>query len=353
MEVMRYPIKLNMENTGALITSIRMKQGDSGMTLVLRIYQNGVNVYDAEDIPSIVFSRPDGSSVVGECSVAEGQYTYKMLGNELQFAGQIRADVKFNIYTETESTVTFLFECVKDTLPQDVQGASIYVNDLKDIKDYLDTTVTTLEQELEAFDMQQVLDAVTYINESKEEIEELMPQIENLKSWTGTTDEYEAAVESGAITDGTIVNFTDDYTPPESMNATEVVYTKSSDVETSVAAELDLVNNNLTTLGKVQSVTLTNSAITNIGHYNKAYRVGNVCIMTILVSINSTTTFSALQTITTLPFKGDASTVLTKVDDGSKGTWIRYREYNVEVVDAVTLIQGTYCCQIISPILGQ
>ena len=134
MANLRYPIKLNMENTGSLLTSIRLKQGDSAIIFVLRIYKNGQNVFSVDDIPSIVFNRPDGSAVIGECSVAEGQYTYKILGNELQYPGQIRADVKFDIYTETESSTTFLFECVNDTLPHNIHGAGIYVNSLKDIK---------------------------------------------------------------------------------------------------------------------------------------------------------------------------------------------------------------------------
>lgn len=195
MENLRYPIKLNMENTGSLLTSIRLKQGDSAITFVLRIFKNGQNVFSVDDIPSIVFNRPDGSAVIGECSVAEGQYTYKILGNELQYPGQIRADVKFDIYTETESSTTFLFECVKDTLPQNIHGAGIYVNSLKDIKDYLDQTVIKLEQELAAFDLQQVLDAVNYVQESADEIEGLMPEIRgvtgdvsNLKETVGNND---------------------------------------------------------------------------------------------------------------------------------------------------------------------
>lgn len=196
MENMRYPIKLDMNDTGALKTSIRLKQGDSAITLILRIYKDGVNVFSVDDIPSIVFHRPDGTSVIGECLTSEGQYTYQFAGNELQYSGQIRADVKFDLYTVRESTVTFLFECVTDTIPSNVTGAGIYVNSLKDIKDYLDGTVTKIEQELEAFDIQTVLDAVNRVEEVEGRVEQIAADIPDIPEITPTAT---TGIEVGTV----------------------------------------------------------------------------------------------------------------------------------------------------------
>ena len=53
-----YTLRLDMKDTGIVPTGLRMKQGDSGMKLVIEVYSGGENVFDGETTPKIVFRRP-------------------------------------------------------------------------------------------------------------------------------------------------------------------------------------------------------------------------------------------------------------------------------------------------------
>ena len=134
MELMKYTVKLNMKDTGIISSGIRMKQGDRGMLLLFKIYSGNSEIYNASEIPNVVFRRPDGSSVVGTASANGQQYQYKLEGNELEIAGKLICDVKFEMGTMRESTASFSLECVPDTVSNTSQGADIYVNDLATLK---------------------------------------------------------------------------------------------------------------------------------------------------------------------------------------------------------------------------
>lgn len=134
MELMKYTVKLNMKDTGIINSGIRMKQGDRGMILLFKIYYGNSEIYNAGEIPNVVFRRPDGSSVVGTATANGQQYQYKLEGNELEIAGKLICDVKFEMSSMRESTASFSLECVSDTVSNTSQGADIYVNDLAALK---------------------------------------------------------------------------------------------------------------------------------------------------------------------------------------------------------------------------
>lgn len=193
MEVMRYRVKLDMEDSGILKTQMRLKQGDSAITLVFKIMKNGVDVFNEEDVPVVVFRRPDGTSIVGDASVAEGQYTYSLEGNELQIAGQMIADVKFNVNSARESTCSFSFECVPDTMSPDTDPAGVFVNSLKDIIDAVQKGVEQVEQAVEIFDVQQIIDL-------KNQIEALIEQLPDFTVDDAFSDTSEHAIMNKVVT---------------------------------------------------------------------------------------------------------------------------------------------------------
>lgn len=171
MNNMRYAVKVNMVDNGLVRTAIRVKQGDSGIVFAFKVYNGEQEYFDANDKPIIVFNRPDGSTVVGECAVNENQYTYKVVGNELQYAGLMSADLKFNPDTDIESTATFMFESVKNTYNDNAEGAEVYVNSLKEIKAYIADLVAKLEQEMEELDIQRILAEIAVAQEKLDRIE--------------------------------------------------------------------------------------------------------------------------------------------------------------------------------------
>lgn len=193
MEVMRYRVKLDMEDSGILKTQMRLKQGDSAITLVFKIMKNGVDVFNEADVPVVVFRRPDGTSIVGDASVAEGQYTYSLEGNELQIAGQMIADVKFNVNSARESTCSFSFECVPDTMSPDTDPAGVFVNSLKDIIDAVQKGVEQVEQAVEIFDVQQIIDL-------KNQIEALIEQLPDFTVDDAFSDTSDHAIMNKVVT---------------------------------------------------------------------------------------------------------------------------------------------------------
>ena len=90
MEQIRYTVILDITDNGCFNTGWRLKQGD-GQNIVLdvKVTNNGEN-YEAENLPRIVFKRPDGYSVIGQMdALTEDFYTYTIVGNEIAVAGNV------------------------------------------------------------------------------------------------------------------------------------------------------------------------------------------------------------------------------------------------------------------------
>jgi len=133
MQQMVYTIRLDLRNTGIVNTSLRLKQGDSGIKIVVNVFNGGVAVFDSSTTPKIVFRRPDGAAVMADMTVESQSYSYTLVGNELQVPGKELIDVKFPLGdTGRESTLSCSIEVVPDTITPNTHGSDIYDNDLSE-----------------------------------------------------------------------------------------------------------------------------------------------------------------------------------------------------------------------------
>lgn len=120
-----------MIDTGIVNTGIRLKQGDCGSVIYLKIYNNGNTYYDKTYLPDVYFKRPDGSTIIGTASEGyDNMYVYVIVGNELEIAGTVIMDVKFKFENGRESSASASFECVTDTIGKKIGQSGIYWNDV-------------------------------------------------------------------------------------------------------------------------------------------------------------------------------------------------------------------------------
>ena len=125
---------LDFTDNGVFETGWRIKQGDYGNTeLVLRLVNNGVNVYDAEITPQIAFRRWDGASVISVMTPNDQTYKYAFAGNELEVPGLTLCDVKFTDAEGRVSTASCRFTVVEDTVGYDPTGAHTYDNPVSEL----------------------------------------------------------------------------------------------------------------------------------------------------------------------------------------------------------------------------
>lgn len=125
---------LDFTDNGTFETGWRIKQGDYGNTeLVLKLVNNGVNVYDAEITPQIAFRRWDGASVISVMTPNDQTYKYAFAGNELEVPGLTLCDVKFTDAEGRVSTASCRFTVVEDTIGYDPTGAHTYDNPVSEL----------------------------------------------------------------------------------------------------------------------------------------------------------------------------------------------------------------------------
>ena len=125
---------LDFTDNGVFETGWRIKQGDYGNTeLVLRLVNNGVNVYDAGITPQIAFRRWDGASVISVMTPNDQTYKYAFAGNELEVPGLTLCDVKFTDAEGRVSTASCRFTVVEDTIGYDPTGAHTYDNPVSEL----------------------------------------------------------------------------------------------------------------------------------------------------------------------------------------------------------------------------
>ena len=125
---------LDFTDNGVFETGWRIKQGDYGNTeLVLRLVNNGVNVYNAGITPQIAFRRWDGASVISVMTPNDQTYKYAFAGNELEVPGLTLCDVKFTDAEGRVSTASCRFTVVEDTIGYDPTGAHTYDNPVSEL----------------------------------------------------------------------------------------------------------------------------------------------------------------------------------------------------------------------------
>ena len=125
---------LDFTDNGVFETGWRIKQGDYGNTeLVLKLVNNGVNVYDAAITPQIAFRRWDGASVISVMTPNDQTYKYAFAGNELEVPGLTLCDVKFTDAEGRVSTASCRFTVVEDTVGYDPTGAHTYDNPVSEL----------------------------------------------------------------------------------------------------------------------------------------------------------------------------------------------------------------------------
>lgn len=147
MQQMVYTIRLDLRDTGIVNTSLRLKQGDSGIKIVVNVFNGGVAVFDSSTTPKIVFRRPDGAAVMADMTVESSSYSYTLVGNELQVPGKELIDVKFPLGdTGRESTLSCSIEVVPDTITPNTHGSDIYDNDLAELVAEATAAAETVEE---------------------------------------------------------------------------------------------------------------------------------------------------------------------------------------------------------------
>lgn len=142
-----YTLRLDMRDTGIVNTSLRLKQGDSGMKIAVNVFNGGVSAFDSSTTPKIVFRRPDGASVMADMTVESSLYSYTLVGNELQVPGKELIDIKFPIGAEgRESTMSCSIEVVPDTITPNTHGSGIYDNDLAELVEEATEAAETVQE---------------------------------------------------------------------------------------------------------------------------------------------------------------------------------------------------------------
>ena len=134
MAEVQYTAQLDFTDNGTFETGWRIKQGDFNDSLiVIRVVNNGFNMYDASITPTIAFRRADGKSVVGEMIPNDGTYKYTIVGNEIAVPGPTLLDVKYVDSEGRISTASCRFQVVEDTIGYDPTGASTYNNPVSEL----------------------------------------------------------------------------------------------------------------------------------------------------------------------------------------------------------------------------
>ena len=134
MPIIQYTAQLDFTDNGTFETGWRIKQGDYGESeIILRVVNNGVDMYDADITPEIVFRRADGASVISTMTPNDGTYKYTFVGNELAVPGSTLVDVKYTDSESRISTASCRFTVIEDTIGYDPTGAHTYDNPVSEL----------------------------------------------------------------------------------------------------------------------------------------------------------------------------------------------------------------------------
>lgn len=210
-----HTIKLQMEDTGTRDTGLRIKQNDAGVVLYIYVYYNGELFFDENLAPNVVFRKPNGTAVVGQCTFdSSGYYIYTIVGNELTTPGTVVMDVKFMLEAGRESTHSVTFECVQDTVTENVEISNIRPEDLISYIEKLEKeivqireaindaekTIDDIDDTMKDENVQAVANAVQLATQSAQTATE---SATNAESYAQTSEESATSAGTSATNAGT------------------------------------------------------------------------------------------------------------------------------------------------------
>lgn len=134
MAVLYYDVRIDMSKNAALDTGYRFTQGDSGEEKLRIAVMNGSVKYESADaIPSLNFCKPDGTVVIGTPEKQDDVWIYTFLGTELQAAGKVLCDMKFDYGSSVVSSAKFTFFVEKNTISDGAIKSSSYISKLEEV----------------------------------------------------------------------------------------------------------------------------------------------------------------------------------------------------------------------------
>lgn len=152
-----YTVVLDITDEGCIDTGWRLHQGDYGESqVVVKVVNNGVNMFDENVRPQITFRRSDGISIVGAMFIEDSTYKYNFYGNELEVPGIVLMDLKFIDSQGRTSTAAARFLVLPNTEGDTQEGSHTYINsglvselreDVEEVREY---TSLTMENSLKS-----------------------------------------------------------------------------------------------------------------------------------------------------------------------------------------------------------
>ena len=124
-----YTVVLDVTDNGCIDTGWRLHQGDYGESqVVVKVVNNGVNMFDENVRPQITFRRSDGISIVGAMFIEDSTYKYNFYGNELAVPGIVLMDLKFIDSQGRTSTAASRFIVLPNPEGDTQEGSHTYIN---------------------------------------------------------------------------------------------------------------------------------------------------------------------------------------------------------------------------------
>ena len=141
-----YDIRIDMSKNEALDTGYRFTQGDSGEETLRIAVMNGTSKYESSDaVPSLNFCKPDGTVVVGTPERQDDVWVYTFLGTELQAAGKVLCDIKFDYGSSIISSAKFTFFVEKNTISDSAVKSSSYISKLEEVMEDANEVLERIE----------------------------------------------------------------------------------------------------------------------------------------------------------------------------------------------------------------
>jgi len=150
MAKLYYDIRVDMAKTAALDTGYRFTQGDAGEETLRIAVMNGSAKYEASDAtPTLNFSKPDGTVVVGTPELVDDVWVYTFLGSELAAAGKVLCDIKFDFGNSVVSSAKFTFFVERNTVSDSAVKSSSYISKFEELLEEADAIIDSIETDAE------------------------------------------------------------------------------------------------------------------------------------------------------------------------------------------------------------
>lgn len=146
-----YDVRIDISADKVIDSGYHFTQGDSEQIYLRIAVMNGNNKFDASDSDKVTinFKKPDFTFVEGFPELQNDVYVYQFLGNELQMAGVVIADLKFYYSSGRVSSGMFAFTVDKDTSSDEVVQSMPYVNELDKARNLANDILATMQGQSE------------------------------------------------------------------------------------------------------------------------------------------------------------------------------------------------------------